>query len=140
MSAILKPAPANTTGPSIDELVAQWIEAKRAEDAANTRRVELEADIIAMLGEPDEGSQTHELADGSKLTIVSKITRTVDESIWRTLLDKIPENLRPISFVETAKLDLKGLRWLHEHQPEVYAYCAQAITARKAKSSISLRV
>ena len=32
------------------------------------------------------------------------------------------------------------LRWLQDHQPEIYAYCAQALTAKKAKSSISVKV
>lgn len=136
MSAVLKPLPTMT----VDQLVIDWIDAKRDEDAANKRRVAIEEMIISTLGEPEEGSATHELADGSKLTITSKISRTVDEAVWRSIMSKVPESLRPITFVETAKLDLKGLRWLKEHQPEIYAYCAQAVTAKKAKSSIGVKV
>lgn len=134
MSAVLNPVQ------SVDELVADWINAKHDEDSANRERVRIEGLIIAALGEPDEGSSTHELADGSKLVITSKITRTIDEAVWRSIMSKVPEALRPITFVETPKLDLKGLRWLQEHQPEIYAYCAQALTAKKAKSSISVKV
>lgn len=139
MNAILKPIQRTQ---SVDGLVVDWIDAKRDEDAANKRRVQIEAMLIDALGEPEEGSATHELADGSKLTITSKITRTVDEKAWLRVAPMVPEALRPIQFaqVEVAKLDVKGLRWLAEHQPSVYAIVAQAITAKKAKSSITLRV
>ena len=139
MNAILKPIQRTQ---SVDGLVVDWIDAKRDEDAANKRRVQIEAMLIDALGEPEEGSATHELADGSKLTITSKITRTVDEEAWLRVAPMVPEALRPIQFaqVEVAKLDVKGLRWLAEHQPSVYAIVAQAITAKKAKSSITLRV
>jgi len=139
VSAVLKPVDRTQ---SVDSLVVDWIDAKRDEDAANKRRVAIESLIIEVLGEPDEGSATHTLDDGSKLTITSKITRTVDEKAWLRVAPMVPEALRPIQFaqVEVAKLDVKGLRWLAEHQPSVYAIVAQAITAKKAKSSITLRV
>ena len=137
MSAVPKPAQSIQ---SLDELVADWIDAKRDEDAANRRRVSIETLIIELAGEPDEGSATHELIDGSKLTITAKITRTVNEAVWRSIMAKVPESLRPITFVEEAKLDLKGLRWLQQNQPEIYAFCARAITAKKAKTAVSLKV
>lgn len=133
MSAVLHPVP------SVDELVVNWIDAKRDEDAANKRRVAIEERIISLMGEPEEGSATHELIDGSKLTITSKITRTIDEAAWRAVMDGVPEHLRPITFVETAKLDLKGLRWLETNDRQTYSIVASALTAKKAKSSISVR-
>ena len=137
MNAVLKPV---TAPQSVDSLVVQWVEHKRQEEQANKRRVEIEAQIIAALGEPEEGSATHELADGSKLTITSKINRTVDEAVWLRVAPLVPEALRPVQFAQVAKIDLKGLRWLRDHQPSVYAIVAQAITAKKAKSALSLKV
>lgn len=140
MSAVLKAVqPAQSLEP-LENLVDQWAAAKREEEAANRRRVELEAAIIARTGEPEEGSETIELADGRKLTVTSKITRTIDEQLWRSVLHDVPEHLRPIVFVETAKLDLKGIRYLQEHNPGVYMIVSRAITARKAKTSITVRV
>ncbi len=137
MNAVLKPF---TAPQSVDSLVVQWVEPERKEEQANKRRVEIEAQIIAALGEPEEGSATHELVDGSKLTITSKITRTVDEAAWRSIMAGIPEHLRPISFVEKAVLDLKGLRYLMDHEPLIYNRVAAAVTAKKAKSALSLKV
>lgn len=137
MNAVLQPVQRTKT---VDELVVDLIDARRAEDVANRRRIEIEAAIVAAVGEPDEGSVTHELADGSRLTITAKVTRVVDEAIWRSIMAQVPEALRPITFVEEAKLDTKGLRYLKEHEPEVYAYCARAITAKRAKTAVSVKV
>lgn len=140
MSAVLKAVqPAQSLEP-LENLVDQWAAAKREEEAANARRIAIEAAIISQTGEPEEGSQTVELADGRKLTVTSKITRTIDEQLWRSVLHDVPEHLRPIVFVETAKLDTRGLRWLRENQPNVYALVSTAITAKKAKSAIAVRV
>lgn len=140
MSAVLKAVQPAEQHEPLETLVDQWIAAKREEEAANARRVAIEAAIISQTGEPEEGSQTVELADGRKLTVTSKITRTIDEQLWKSVLHDVPEHLRPILFVETAKLDLKGLRWLRENQPNVYALVSTAITAKKAKSSITVKV
>lgn len=137
MSAVLTTVPRARTA---TEMVADWIAAKRAEESANARRVAIEAEIISALGEPDEGSATHTLDDGSKLTITSKITRAVDGAVWRQVMDRVPDPLRPITFEESVRLDTKGLRWLKENQPAVYAVVAMAITAKKAKSTISVKV
>lgn len=137
MSAVLKHV---TTAPTVSELVAHWVDYKRAEDLAAKRRIEIEGQIIAALGEPDEGSETHELPDGSKLTITAKVTRTVDEAAWRQIMAEVPEDLRPITFTEVARLDLKGLRWLMDNEPRIYNRVAAAITSKKAKTAITLKV
>ncbi|HWS74685.1 MAG TPA: hypothetical protein VN324_06035 [Quisquiliibacterium sp.] len=137
MSAVLH---AVQPAPSLETLVDQWTAAKRDEEAANRHRVEIEAAIIERTGEPEEGSQTVELADGRKLTVTSKITRTIDEQLWKSVLHDVPEHLRPIVFVERAQLDLRGLRWLRENQPQMYALVSTAITAKRAKSAIVVKV
>jgi hypothetical protein len=140
MSAVLKIAAPPAQEKSLQELVDDWTAAKQSEDAANKRRLEIEARILAVTGERDEGSQTFDLSDGRKLTVTSKITRTIDEAAWRRVMHTVPEHLRPITFVETAKLDLAGVRYLAAAEPEVYAVVAQAITAKRAKPSIGVKV
>lgn len=137
MSAVLNSVPRARTAA---EMVADWVTAKRDEEAANKRRVAFEVEIIDALGEPDEGSATHELPDGSRLTITAKVSRTVDAQVWRQVMDRVPDALRPITFEEMPKLDLKGLRWLQKNQPAVYQVVAMAITAKKAKSALSVEV
>lgn len=124
---------------TLETLADAWAAAKHEEDDANRRRVEIEARIIAIAGEREEGSETHALADGRKLTVTAKITRTVDDEVWAQVINQVPEALRPIRYVQTAKIDLAGIRYLLEKEPRVYAIVAKAISAKRGKSSISLR-
>lgn len=125
---------------TLETLADAWAAAKHEEDDANRRRVEIEARIIAIAGEREEGSETHALADGRKLTVTAKITRTVDETIWRQVMGQIPAEMHPIRYESVAKLDTTGLKWLRENRPEFYAIAARAITAKKGKSSLALKV
>ena len=138
MNAVLeKPEVATDT---LTRLVNNWAKCKRDESIAADARLEVEASIIALVGEKIEGSETHDLPDGRKLTVTSKITRTIDENAWRAVMVQVPEHLRPISFVETPKLDVAGLRWLMDNDPMTYAVVAQAIVAKKAKTAITVKV
>lgn len=125
---------------TLETLADAWARAKHDEDEANRRRVEIEARIIAIAGEREEGSETHALADGRKLTVTAKVTRSVDETIWRQVMGQIPEHLHPVRFESVAKIDTTGLKWLRENEPSMYAIAAKAVTAKKGKSSISLKV
>lgn len=136
MSAIPQIQPSQT----LETLADQWAKAKHDEDEANRRRVDIEARIIAIAGEREEGSETHTLADGRKLTVTAKVTRTVDDEVWAQVIDQVPEALRPIRYVQTAKIDLAGVKWLRENNAAVYAIVAKAITAKRGKTSISLKV
>lgn len=137
MSAVMTPVQAPAQ--SLESIVDQWIDAKHAEDEAAKRRVELEAQIILRTGERDEGAETHELADGRKLVVTAKITRTVDPELWRQVEAQVPTDLRPITWESSPKLDTKGLRWLMENRPDVYSVVARALTAKKAKTAIAVK-
>ncbi len=137
MSAVLQAVqPAQT----LESLADAWADAKHAEDAAAKRRFEIEAQIIALTGERDEGSETRELADGRKLTVTAKVTRDLDETKYRAVMHRIPEEMRPVQFIEVARVDTKGVRWLAENRPDLYAILAEAMTVRKAKTAIQVRL
>jgi len=125
---------------TLESLADAWARAKHEEDEANRRRVDIEARIIAIAGEREEGSETHALADGRKLTITAKMTRSIDETIWRQVMNQIPAEMHPVRYESVARLDTTGLKWLRENRPEFYAIAARAITAKKSKSSLTLKV
>lgn len=134
MNAILKPVQ------SLDDLAAEWLEAKAAENAANKRRIEIEDAIVAITGKRQEGSETTPLENGWKVTVTGKITRKLDEEAWAQVKDSVPEDLRPVREVVKLELDTKGVRWLEENQPEVYRVVAQAITITPAKTAVEIKV
>lgn len=117
------------------ELFEQWLKAKRQEDDARRMRIELEMMIVDYYGCKDEGSQTHKEGD-FKVTITGKVNRTLDAAAWDSVADKVPANLSPVAYKPS--LDLKGLRYLQQNEPEVYRIVAEAITAKPGKPSIKV--
>jgi len=124
---------------TLAELVAKWNTQKKSERAATSSRVSTEQEIITRLSEldrevPAEGAVTYETPNGFKLTVTTKLNRKiVDTDKLRELQDDIPENLRPWAFVESIKLDARGLRWLYENEPGLAAVCGEFIEEKPAK-------
>jgi hypothetical protein len=118
-------------------LANEWQSARAAEVAANRERVTIEQRLVELYGAKPEGAKSVLLADGRKITLTGKINREVDEVAWRAVLDRVPEHLRPIRFVETCKLDVKALR---ELDAPTYAIVASAITAKPAKVAVSIEM
>jgi len=118
------------------DLATDWLQAKAAEEAAREARIRIEDEMIQALGCRDEGSQTHD-ADGYKITITGKINRTLDRAAWESIASKVPEDLRPVEYKPS--LDLKGLRYLQDHNPDVYRVVAEAVTAKPGKASITVK-
>lgn len=120
----------------LHELAEEWRKAKRAESQAKKRRVEIEARIIALTGCKEEGSTTHD-AEGLKITITGKLTRSLDQAAWEQIAPSIPEAMRPV--VYKPALDLKGLRYLENNEPEIYRQIAPALTIKPAKPAVSIK-
>lgn len=133
MSAVLN-FPNNTL--TLDDLVVQWIDAKRDEDAAGARRLQLETQILAVQPAKPEGSSTHELAGGMKLTLTGKLTYKADVPKLQELAAKLPENLRPLK--TTVSLDETGAKYLRNNEPEMWAVIAPAIEVKPAKTAVKV--
>lgn len=122
---------------TLDQLVAAWIEAKRDEDAANTRRVAIEQAICALQPAKEEGASTMELAGGMKLTLTGKLTyRVTDMPKLQELAAKLPENMRPIK--SEPKLDEAGAKYLRAKEPALWAIIAPAIEVKPAKTAVKV--
>lgn len=109
--------------------------AKRDEARANKARVALEEELISILGQREEGSKTHSVAD-FKVTITSKMNRKMDWKLWETIADKIPADLRPVKLVPT--LDETGVKYLQNNEPSIYRIIAKAMTVTAAKTSVTI--
>jgi primosomal replication protein N len=127
-----------TTDVSIEHLVLDLVDAKTEENKANKRRVEIEEKIIALLGKREEGSQTHELANGVKITITGKLSYKADMSMLVQLAAALPENMRPIKI--EPKLDETGCKYLRNNEPDAWRVIAPAITTKAGKASVEVKV
>lgn len=119
------------------ELAQQLIAAKKAEADANAKRVALEQELIAILGSKEEGSETHNLENGLKITITAKLSYSADMPILLSLCDSIPESMRPIK--REVKLDETGAKYLRNNEPDVWRMLSSAITVKPAKPSVTIK-
>jgi len=115
----------------------EWLNAKSDEKKANQRRLELEQELIEMLGMKCEGSKTHNL-EGFKVTIKGSMNRKLDKDAYLGLASRIPADRNPVRVVEKFELDDAGCRWLTENDPTVWGILAAAITTTPAKPSVTV--
>ena len=120
-------------------LAEEWLTAKSNEDRAKTDRIAAEEEIIASLGEKDEGAETHN-TDEYKIIITSKITRKIDNlDAYHAIIDDLEDsNLNPITIEETFKVSDKLCRELRVKEPYLYAKLAYALNSKKAKTAIKI--
>lgn len=120
-----------------EQLAQDYIAAKAAEAKANKERVAIEEQLIQLLGAKEEGSQTHELTNGLKVTITGKMTYKADMAVLLQLTTALPESMRPIR--QEPKLDETGAKYLRTNEPEIWAMIAPAITIAPAKTSVAIK-
>lgn len=128
---------ATETTRTIDELVTDFIAAKADEVAAAKKRVAIEEQMIALLGKRDEGSETHELANGFKVTITGKQTYSADMEELQKICAKLPAEMRPIK--TKVELDSTGAKYLRANEPAIWAKLSKAITVKPAKTGIEVK-
>ena len=124
-----------TNGLNTQQLSQAWLEAKVDEDALKARRIEIEEAIISQLGRREEGSKTHDLGT-HKITITGVVSRTLDKVVWESIKDRIPEELRPVTY--EPKLDTAGVKWLQTNDPDTYRLVAKALTIKPGKTNVKV--
>lgn len=123
----------------VESLCADLLRAKEVESAATDARIVVERQIIDLLGLPDEGSKTVD-AGAFKIRLEQKINRKLDDKKWRSIMETIPEHLRPVIVVESYKIEDKGVRYLRDNEPGYYKILAQAIEEKPAKPSVKVEL
>lgn len=120
-------------------MAEDWLDAKAAEDAAKAQRISVEEELIASLGEREEGAETHNI-DFFKIVITSKISRKVDNpDAYSAIVDDLDDaNLNPITIVESYKISDAKCRELRDNDPDLYAKLAYALTSKKAKTAVKV--
>lgn len=119
---------------TLEQLVAEWRIAKKAEVMANKERAAIEEQIVTLTGKRDEGSQTHEV-EGFKITVTGKISRKMDWDKWEQIKSQIAPTLWPVK--NKLELDEKGVKYLQANEPEIYALLP--IEVKPAKTAIEVK-
>ena len=123
---------------NLEGLVDQFIAAKRDEDAAKKKRLEVEERILALAPAKEEGSQTIEVG-GYKLTTTGKLAYKADSiDAVRAATASWPAELVPLK--SKTELDDTGCKYLRRERPDLWQQIAKAITVKPAKASLSVGV
>ncbi len=125
-------------GLTLEQLAEALVQAKRDEDAAKARRVNLETQIVALQPAKQEGALTVP-AGGYKLTITGSLNYAADDlDALREITRTWDSNLVPLS--TKTELSASGCKWLREHRPDLWTQLAAVITVKPAKTSVKVSV
>ena len=116
-----------------EDSAAEWMDAKNDEIAANKRRVEIEEELAGFLSHKAEGATSHQIGP-YKVTLTGRLNRKVDYDVLEKL--NIPAALLPIKY--KPELELKGVRYLEDNEPEVFKTFSKAMTIEPAKLSVTV--
>ena len=117
-------------------LCQQWRAIKDQEQECKARRLDLEQQIIALTGKPDEGQKTLGLGY-AKITIKANHSYSFDWAKWDAeLAAQIPPHMHPIK-TERA-IDEGGFKYLRQHEPALYAIASLALTKKEIKPSLDI--
>ncbi|HAI59232.1 MAG TPA: hypothetical protein DCM32_05080 [Xanthomonadaceae bacterium] len=124
----------------MNALIRELLDAKAAEEAARERRIAAETALLAELQtDKAEGSTTYKL-DAYKVTVTAGINRRID----RAVLAHIRADMSPALFKRAIRwipeVDVTGLRYLQNNEPDAYRVLANAITATPAKPSVKVEL
>jgi hypothetical protein len=123
---------------SLEQLVAAWIEAKREEDTANSKRIAIEQEICALQPPKQEGATTVE-AGGFKLTVTGSLSYKADDiEALRNITSGWDANLVPLR--SKTEVDPTGCKWLRANRPELWEQVAKVVTVKPAKPSVKVSV
>lgn len=120
---------------NVQALARDWLEAKRAENAANAARIKIEDQLAQALDVPDEGSKTHKI-DGFKVTLTQPVTRKLDAAAWEKVKQHVSPDLAPIKIKIEA--DATGCKWLAANDAKTWRKIAPAFETKPGKIGVKV--
>ena len=118
----------------LDDLCENLMILKKEEKAIADVRIATENEIANLVATKDEGTDKA-ATDKFKVTVTSKLTRTLDYPAYLAVETSIPLHLRPV--VMKPDIALKVLRQLEATNPDIPA---GFITTKPAKSQVKVEV
>jgi hypothetical protein len=115
---------------NVQALARDWLEAKRAENAANAARIKIEEQLAEAMEVPDEGSKTHKI-DGFKITVTQPVARKLDAAAWEKVKQHVSPEMAPIKV--KIEPDATGCKWLAANDPKTWRKIAAAFETKPGK-------
>lgn len=121
---------------NVEGLCGAWLEAKRREDEARKRRIEIEGQISEALEKKPEGSITHKLLH-YKVTLTQPIYRKIDAAKWEGVKTRIGQEHWPVKVITEA--DSTACKKLTKERPDLWAMVAEAFTVTPGKVGVEVK-
>ena len=122
---------------TLSQLAAAFAAAKDEEARATELRRAIAAQIQAMTGHDAEGSKTYKDGDW-RVTVKAPLITSMDWQKWEETKLAIPEQFWPVEMKPS--LDMKGVKWLYENNPDAYAVVAQAMTIKPGAVQVTVKL
>ena len=116
------------------DLIDAYLQAKEAEESATAARRAIGARIADELEHPEDGSKTHTVGE-FKVVVKGGVNRRVVD--W-ALFDSV-DSSNPSPCKTKRELDVKGLSWYRDNEPDTYAKYCQAIVSKPAPATITIK-
>lgn len=120
-------------GLSLAELELCWVALKSDENEAKAHRLQIEELIQDQYASEIKDSGTTTL---SHIKITKGVTKSYDQRELKALQKKILPEAFP--FKVELKEDTKGIRYVQEHLPDIWALIKTAITEKPKKAQFSV--
>ncbi len=114
-------------------LAAAWLQAKADEDAAKTRRYEIEKEIVAAVPVKDGGTAKTEVG-ALRVSVTTKLTRSVDTDALQTAWASLQPTVQK-AFNWKADLSVSALKRLDEQEA---AQALRYVTTKPAKPAVKV--
>lgn len=130
----------------LGELCTALYDAKKAEDAANAKRIEIEEQIAALVETGDNGSKTVDAENGLKVTVKRAMIYKANVEAIRDIGDTaLPAGVAlPLKFVPPQpagyEFDEKAYEKMRETAPNAWAMIAKHVEAKPRKVSVALKL
>ena len=120
----------------IDKLAALLDIAKYEEKRAKQKRIEAEEALAKLLGEPEDGSETHR-GNQYKVVVKREVRYSLDKDEWEKVKDSVERDWWPVR--TKIELDKKKVKLLKEKAQDVYRRLSSAFIAKYAKTAITIK-
>ncbi|MFZ9189603.1 MAG: hypothetical protein ACO204_00700 [Schleiferiaceae bacterium] len=114
----------------LEQLALAWLKAKSLERDAQTRRVEIENEILKIAPADEEASQTHTTASGLKVKTQGKLN--YKGNVEQVIAITRDWDVKPVK--TKIELDETLLKLIRHDRPDLWRKLAPAITLKPAKT------
>tara|TARA_Y100000310_G_C20337634_1_gene648266 strand:- start:1 stop:438 length:438 start_codon:yes stop_codon:yes gene_type:complete len=119
----------------VDILAFELSKAKKLEASAREKRVQIEEQLIELMGVREEGATTNE-GNFFKVTTTGKLTRKLDVKAFAEIKSKFRG---PAPVKTTVSLDVRAFKKLAVEEPDLYQLmCETCIETKPAKTSVAV--